>query len=364
MLVSLLFLLAPNSETAAMPTAVPTPVPVVFENSAPAPTTAPTPTPTPLPIAAAPSPIEVQLGARLPTPIANQILEKDTADLAKILAASWDNELQTFFEPEIGIPADLRHLRRHIKVAKIAAQGFGSNVFYVEYRQNGEAGNIVRARIWALRPATAQMAVGLYSYEPKPNIGLGAMANDMARLNALTPADFTPLNGCEIWFRRRGGSFVGETLAGACKAPHADGRVLNITEQHEISEKIWDISDIGIDARGQRVFGALDNSPSHMVRANMFTCWASQNQTNSSVFAEGLKVHDQGGVAIANFNGAAPIRLRLRNIDWPIGTNRPSLTLYFLQGNDDLAQIFAWTEPNANRIALSYGNYQASCTRD
>ena len=61
--------------------------------------------------------------------------------------------------------------------------------------------------------------------------------------------------------------------------------------------------------------------------------------------------------------GANSARLLLRNVDWSIGNNRPSLTLYLYHKNDDIAQIYSWTDEGANRIALADGDYQASCTK-
>jgi hypothetical protein len=58
------------------------------------------------------------------------------------------------------------------------------------------------------------------------------------------------------------------------------------------------------------------------------------------------------------------VTLRLRNVDWPIGQNRPSLTLYVMTGTDPNAKAYAWGEPDAKRIALDINGTQASCTRD
>jgi hypothetical protein len=79
-----------------------------------------------------------------------------------------------------------------------------------------------------------------------------------------------------------------------------------------------------------------------------------------------LIVHDQGGVATARLTGATPnaVTIRLRNVDWPIGQNRPSLTLYLMTGTDPDAKAYAWSEPDAKRIALDVGGTQVSCTRD
>ncbi len=364
-----LLLFAINGEPPATPSATPTsiaPAPVKVEFDKPKPQTTPT-SPNPISVPAAPptqtGPIAVAFGNPLPIPIASDILNKDLEDFAQILVGRWDNEIQTFFEPEIGIPASSRHTRLHVKIVPISAAGFGTKTFYAEYRQNGEKGEIIRARVWSLNIAPAQMAVSLRAFEPKSMKDFSALAADPARLNAIKPSDFTQLSGCEINFKRRANGFEGETTPGSCKVAHADGRILNITERHFIGKSAWDVSDIGVDNRGQRVFGNIDDSPTHLRKAAPFNCWASFAQGNGNQLLSDLELHDQGGEAVAKFSGVAPLRLRLRNIEWPIGTNRPSLTLYLLQGNEEFAQIYAWSDPDAKRIAVSYANFQASCTK-
>jgi hypothetical protein len=106
--------------------------------------------------------------------------------------------------------------------------------------------------------------------------------------------------------------------------------------------------------------------PTRLKRAASFTCWASVAKGVELATVRDLVVHDQGGMASAEFVGGSPakLRLRLRNVEWPIGQNRPSLTLYLLVDGDDRAEGYAWGEPMANRLALDLGGTQVSCTRD
>ena len=81
-------------------------------------------------------------------------------------------------------------------------------------------------------------------------------------------------------------------------------------------------------------------------------------------FRRGVSLHDQGGEAELITDEETPrrIRLRLRNVDWPYGTNRPSLTLYVLEGDNDRAVSYAWNEGDAERIGINLRWLQASCT--
>jgi hypothetical protein len=327
------------------------------------------------PIIAAPTPDMPRASATSPTmpivpldPVRADMLAKDMADLAAMLTGRWDNELQTFFEPELNVVLSSRHDRLHTIVRPIDAGAFGEHAFYVEYRNGGEAGNIVRQRVWTLTLDTQLSAIRLAAFAPKDGKVLEGAWRDPARMTAMMPTDFVPVAGCDLIWRRRADGFSGETRPGTCKlvTTGASERILNVNERHDLSPNAWDVRDIGVDERGARVFGSADNAPTKLRRAAPFVCWAGARAGAETVTATDLILHDQGGVATARLAGATPnsVTIRLRNVDWPIGQNRPSLTLYLMTGNDPEAKAYAWSEPDSKRIALDVAGTQVSCTRD
>jgi hypothetical protein len=317
---------------------------------------------------APPVPIPVKL---LP-PAMKEVLEKDVLDLADLLAGRWDNELQTFFEPELNVPLPLRHERLHAVVKPVVAPEFGPVSFYVEYRKGGEAGPVVRQRIWTLNVDQELGAVRLAGFAPRDGKPLEGAWRQIEGSEGLKPDQvkkdsYTPVAGCDIIWRRRGEGFSGATRPASCKlVTNAHKRVLSVSEQHDLSANVWEVRDVGVDERGVRVFGGSDLPPTRLKRAETFTCWASVAKGAERAILTDLVVHDQGGVASAEFAGGAPakLRLRLRDVEWPIGQNRPSLTLYLLIDGDDRAEGYAWGELTANRLALDVGGTQVSCTRD
>jgi CpeT/CpcT family (DUF1001) len=327
------------------------------------------------PIVAAPTPDMPRASATAPTmpivpldPVRADMLAKDMADLAVMLTGRWDNELQTFFEPELNVALSSRHDRLHTIVRPIDAGAFGEHAFYVEYRNGGEAGNIVRQRVWTLTLDTQLSAIRLAAFAPNDAKALEGAWRDPARMTAMKPADFVPVAGCDLIWRRRADGFSGETRPGTCKllTTGASERVLNVNERHDLSPNAWDVRDIGVDERGARVFGSADNAPTKLRRAAPFVCWAGARAGAETITATDLILHDQGGVTTARLAGATPnsVTLRLRNVDWPIGQNRPSLTLYLMTGNNPEAKAYAWSEPDSKRIALDVAGTQVSCTRD
>ena len=80
---------------------------------------------------------------------------------------------------------------------------------------------------------------------------------------------------------------------------------------------------------------------------------------------QGIRLHDQGGEAQIETGETPPrrISLKLRDVDWPFGERRPSLTLYVHEAGDPRAVSYAWAEGGADRIGINLRWIQASCTR-
>lgn len=317
----------------------------------------------PPPPAAAPVPVP----ASASVPAGEAVLARDLSDLAALLDGRWDNDLQVFFEPELGVQDARRNPRFHAHVRAIPGAPGAPVRFYVEHRSGGEHGPVARQRVWTLAVDRALDAVRMSVLAPTDAKALEGAWSDPARLAAISSGSLAPVAGCDVIWKRRAGGFSGETRPGACKVQTVDGnRTVTVSERHDISDNIWDVRDIGVDDTGMRVFGAADGAPARFRKARAFVCWAGAPRGADTVFARDLVVHDQGGAAVARLPGATPgeVTVRLRNIVWPVGDNRPSLTLYVTGGSGERADSFAWTEPDGTRIALNARGLQASCTLD
>lgn len=79
-----------------------------------------------------------------------------------------------------------------------------------------------------------------------------------------------------------------------------------------------------------------------------------------------LRLHDQGGIVRINDeeNEHEQIALKMRNVDWPMGNNRPSRVLYtYRDGDEENAVSYAWTSPDEPRIGINLRWVQVSCTQ-
>ena len=81
-------------------------------------------------------------------------------------------------------------------------------------------------------------------------------------------------------------------------------------------------------------------------------------------FRRGLEIYDQGGMVWLETEEQPPekVGIKMRNVRWPYGNNRPSLVLYAYRPDEDRAVSYAWADPSAQRIGINLRWMQASCT--
>ena len=330
------------------------------ENRKPAISTQQTSMPTPIkvPLQATAPVVKSVAASKIDKSVLQQILAKAANDLGEQLVGIWDSDNQSFFEPEFNIPSELRHPRLFVKVsaiAPLATSDKDAKAFLVDYREGGENGKRLKTRIFNLVPDIASNSVRRDVYDAKSSFKHNNITN-------IQLSDFVKLDGCAVYFRKRISGFAGDTIPNSCVLKSLDGQNITASEHHDIDDKFWEVTDFGVTEAGKIAYGTLDNSPTRLRKANQYKCWVSYSDNGKIRTINDLVTYDAGGEAMADF-GKDSVKIRLRNVDWPSGNNRPSLTLYLLQNNQNYSNIYSWTDEGANRIALSYNFYQASCTK-
>ncbi len=264
-------------------------------------------------------------------------LDKDLAEIASLIEGRWDNDRHVFFADDAGLNQTRIADRQHIRIT--ALEGGDESFSFKAERTVEGSDPIVLEHTFRINPAT---------------LGLEQVTKP------LNP-DGENSDRCVIDWHRQGGGFAGHARAGHCEwmfGPGEEGASTVATLN--LSEKDFWIQTKSVDA--------------HLRRARTFECWtailrgAQHGDSGEGMsdwqFQRGVEIHDQGGEAELFTDEPDPrrIRLRLRNVDWPYGTNRPSLTLYVLEGDNDRAVSYAWNEGDAERIGLNLRWLQASCT--
>lgn len=297
-----------------------------------------------------------------------QILKRDFTRMMEWFPGRYDNQEQVYFQKRLKVDEDLHHGRIHHIFAPVKLENFPGRTFYIQQYQNDDPTDIYRQRIYSFTADHNENAIRLKIYIPKDPKALVDAHLDASKLKGLSPDDFRTLPGCDVFWRYENDFYHGFMKKDACQVEsRRSNRTLIITDDLQLSEtSIW-IRDEAVDSDGNYVYGNKAGIHHKNNRARPFSCWVSpQKEDGSYGFYPAQKTHDQGGrIWIEAQDGHPRVGLKIRNVDWPYGRNRPSLVLYAYKGDEeDKAVSYAWTDPEGKRIAINLRWMQASCTLD
>ncbi len=302
-------------------------------------------------------------------------LEKDLNFLLEWFPGRFDNSLQVFWEPQLEVPEEDRHYRRHSIFRRVDLPKFGDHVLYAEQYRDGDPDAIYRQRLYVFSVDETEGAIRLQIHIPKNPDRLKGAYRDPDLLKRLRPTATRVVEGCDVLWRRQANQFIGHVGDGTCRFwSQQFGKDIVLDESLILTEnELW-LADRGLDEAGEYVFGMKGETPSKLRRVRPFECWAAilrgaahgdsgEGQSDWD-FRRGVWLHDQQGEAVltTDEDPARRIMLRLRRVEWPTGSNRPSLTLYVHEGNNSRATSYAWTEYDAERVGINLRWLQASCS--
>lgn len=274
-------------------------------------------------------------------------LTKDFADLVETFDGQWDSDRHVFFAEDAELDPSKIAPRQHIDIQRVdwpAEDEVSNGVVFQAVRtvEGSESATLIHTFSIDLEAQSIRQSMSV------PNGASSSVSLD-----------------CDVLWNREGAQFEGEAFGDSCAdlfPRPAEGGPLEITMTHS-EDDFW-----------VKVVRGENEIESRLRRARPFECWtailrgAEHGDSGEGMrdwdFRRGVKLHDQGGEAELMTDEETPrrVRLRLRNVDWPYGTNRPSLTLYVLEGDSDRAISYAWNEGGAERIGINLRWLQASCT--
>lgn len=294
-----------------------------------------------------------------------KILKRDFARMMDWFPGRYDNQEQVYFEDNLEVDDSLRHGRIHHLFVPIDLPGFPGTTFYVQQYQNDDPTDVYRQRVYSFEPDYEENATRLTIYIPKNSKAILNAHEDPSKLKGLTPSDFTTYPGCEVYWTYQNEFYHGFMKEGVCKVKSKrSGKTLVVTDDLQLSRKgIW-IRDEAEDLQGNYIYGNKAGIHHKNNRARMFNCWVSPKKDDGEYgFYNNIRLHDQGGRVWLEGEGHERIGLKMRNVEWPMGNNRPSLVLYAYRGDDeDKAVSYTWTSPDGDRLAMNLRWLQASCT--
>ena len=294
------------------------------------------------------------------------VLDKDFHAMMAWFPGVYDNQEQVYFEREQEVDEALRHERIHHVFEPVDLPAFGEHVFYVQQHLNDDPAQIYRQRICAFPPDYEEGAIRLTIHIPNDVASLVDAHLDPTKLWGLSPEQTRVLPGCDVFWRRQSNHFVGYMTPNACSYVSSEsGKRIIFNDDLLLTEEALWISDRAQDEEGNRVFGHPTGVPHKNRKARRFECWMTAMQRDGEwTFRRGLEIHDQGGMVWLETEEKAPkqVGIKMRNVRWPYGNNRPSLVLYAYRPDEDRAVSYAWADPSAQRIGINLRWMQASCT--
>ena len=298
---------------------------------------------------------------------AGRILDRDFKRMMEWFPGVYDNQEQVYFEKNLGVEEELRHGRIHHIFWPVDLPDFPGETFYVQQSQNDDPTDIYRQRIYSFEPDYQENAVRLTIYTPKKPEDLIDAHVDTKKLKGLKPSNMIERPGCEVYWRADAEHFAGYMKPKACSfVSKRSGKTIYVDDDLRLTKNSLWIRDKAEDADGNYVYGNKADVHHKNNKARLFKCWVSpQKEDGSYAFYNDLVIHDQGGrIWVDAVEGEHPrIGLKMRNVVWPMGNNRPSLVLYAYRGDDgDKAVSYTWTSPDGERLAMNLRWVQASCT--
>ena len=294
------------------------------------------------------------------------VLDKDFRTMMQWFPGVYDNQEQVYFEAEQEIDEALRHERIHHVFEPVDLPAFGEHVFYVQQHLNDDPAEIYRQRIYSFQPDYDEGAVRLTIHIPNDVASLVDAHLDLTKLTGLLPEQTRVLPGCDVFWRRQDNHFVGYMRPNACSYVSSEsGKRIIFNDDLLLTENALWISDRAEDEEGNRVFGHPTGVPHKNRKARRFECWMTAMQRDGEwTFRRGLEIYDQGGMVWLETEEQPPekVGIKMRNVRWPYGNNRPSLVLYAYRPDEDRAVSYAWADPSAQRIGINLRWMQASCT--
>jgi len=297
----------------------------------------------------------------------NPILSKDFELMMSWFPGEYDNQEQVYFEQELDVPEGQRHERIHHIFHPVQLNSFPGRTFYVQQYQNDDPDDIYRQRIYSFEPDDETESIRLSIYTPKQPEALKNAHLDISSLEGLTLDQVKANPGCEVFWKKQANQFIGTMKENSCSfVSSRSGKKILIQDDLVLTRnELW-IRDRAVDEDDQYVFGNKAGIPHKNRKSRDFSCWMAikRQDKDEFFFKSALELHDQGGTVWLTSDEEQPqtIGLKMRNVVWPYGRNKPSLVLYVYREGQDKAISYAWTEPHGERIGINLRWMQTSCS--
>lgn len=298
-------------------------------------------------------------------------LKEDLALMMQWFEGEFDNFQQYYLEKEEKVAEPHEHIHSIFKKADLPA--FGPNVFYVLQYLDGDSARIYRQRIYQFSEDPAEKAIRLAIYSFAVDSPYYYAHRNPGRLSGLSPQQMTRTDGCDVFWKKDGGAFIGYMKEKACNfISKRSGKRIFITDSLRLTPEEIYIRDEAYDEQGAYVFGHKGKIPHQLKRCHFYRGWILLQKAgfdDEYITNRGLIWHDQGkrqrlyaedGKATKfSFELACVIKL---NAYGP-GKHLEVLKLAIYEDGKDKAVAYTWGSPGAKNIGVNMRWVQAGLTK-
>jgi len=289
--------------------------------------------------------------------------DHELADLERLLAGTFDNYEQVYWEEQQGLDPSLRHRRSTSVYRHVQLPRFSGSVFYAHKWWDGDPAVRAYRNLYVIArdPRLNLLRLDLLTI-PNPE-RLDHALDDDSVLQTLHPEEMLRMpSECNTVWRREGDGFR-VAMAGDCQLTSVSptGESLAITVDTRVDDQNFLYLSYGRDPGGNLQYGPKDLSHSRELRARWF-----DGRIRVSGREHRVRLHDQGGHCIVDGPGGS-LRLRLRQVRWPTHERAPALALVAMQGAQQellldapraVAPTVAFAAPEATSIGLSTPEFE------
>jgi hypothetical protein len=280
-------------------------------------------------------------------------------------AGEFDNFQQVYKERED--KKDNVHDHIHSIFQPVNLPAFGQHVFYVLQYLDGDSTKVYRQRIYSFNDDKNEKAIRLDIYSFAVDSPFYYAHQKPEKLNGLTPAQMTTMEGCAVFWKKTGNQFIGYMKPNACHfLSKRSGKKIFITDSLLLTpDAIW-INDQATDENGNYVFGHKEKIPHQLKRCRFYKGWILLQKaglTDEYHAMRGLLWHDQGKRNRLYLENGTATKYEVELAAVVYGKDLEVLKLAVYEVGNSKAVAYTWATPGSKNIGVNMRWIQSGLTK-
>ena len=299
---------------------------------------------------------------------------RDLIILTDWFEGEFDNSEQLWFEnfEAAGVPEEERADRLHTTHIRIDLPEFGENVFYVEEYAENDPSEIIRQRLVTFESDLEEHAIRMKQGFFKGGDRFYGGKN----LDAITLADVSFLDTCDVFWKRRAGQYEGKMKPKKCVFGEGEKRRYSVHDLTLSETKYWRTDSTYLVSDDSFYKGNLPGQASEMRRANRFTCDVTFRPGDPNMSLEefrantqevkGLSIHSEGGeFEVVRESDGAKFTYLMREKEYPFYADRPEFIYFSVKKEGaNRSSGFTVSDIDSRRLGGQFGGIGFHCYRD